>query len=137
MRVIVCVDDRLGMTFNGRRQSRDRVLCEDVIKDLDEGQKLFVSEYSHKLFDFAEDRLICEDDFLEKAGSGDVCFVEDRAIAPYVARIKSIVIYRWNRHYPSDTSLDIDPSAEGFRLFAACEFAGNSHEKITKEIYER
>ena len=137
MRVIVCVDDRLGMIFNGRRQSRDRVLCEDVIADLGEGQSLYLSEFSHKLFDFAEDRLCIDDSFLDSAVSGDVCFVEDRALAPYLPKIDSLVIYRWNRHYPSDTTLDIDPAKSGFRLAEVREFAGNSHESITKEIYVR
>ena len=31
--VAVCVDDALGMMFGGRRQSRDRVLIEDFLKD--------------------------------------------------------------------------------------------------------
>lgn len=137
MRVIVCVDDRLGMTFNGRRQSRDRLLIEDVIGDLAEGQTLYASEYSRKLFDHADSRLTLCEDFLEKAGSGDVCFVEDRALAPYVSKIQTLVIYRWNRHYPSDTVLDIDPAAEGFWLSQTREFVGSSHEKITKEIYVR
>ena len=32
MTVIVCVDDRGGMRFHGRRQSRDRLLCADVLR---------------------------------------------------------------------------------------------------------
>ena len=137
MKVIVCVDDRLGMTFNRRRQSRDRILCEDVISDLPEGQGLYVSEYSRILFDFAEDRLICCEDFLDSAGEGDVCFVENRALTPYVSKIRSLVIYRWNRHYPSDTAFDIDLCEDGFKLISTSEFAGSSHEKITKETYIR
>ena len=45
MRVIVCLDDKGGMTFNNRRQSRDRVLIADVVKMAD-GSKIFISQYS-------------------------------------------------------------------------------------------
>ena len=34
MKVIVCVDDNNGMMFNNRRQSRDRILIEDVVKSV-------------------------------------------------------------------------------------------------------
>ena len=34
MQIIVCVDDRGGMLFNKRRQSRDRVLIADVLSEL-------------------------------------------------------------------------------------------------------
>lgn len=137
MRVIVCLDDRLGMTFGGRRQSRDRVLVADLCRDLSEGERLLASEYSRILFDGMEARLTFCEDFLDIAEKGDTCFVENRALAPYLDRIDCLVIYRWNRHYPSDIRFDIDPSTEGFKLTDTYEFAGSSHEKITKEIYVR
>ena len=137
MKVVVCLDDRLGMTFGGRRQSRDRVLIADLCRDVSKGERLLASEYSSILFDGMEVRPIYCEDFLNIAEKGDVCFVEDRALAPFIDRIDSLVIYRWNRHYPSDMTFDIDPDREGFELVKICEFAGSSHEKITKEIYER
>ena len=137
MKVVVCLDDRLGMTFNGRRQSRDRLLCEDVLNDVrNNGGRLCISEYSRILFEESE-IVAVGDDFLEVAGEGDTCFVENRELLPYVNKIQSLVIYRWNRHYPSDKTLDIDPEREGFRLICTSELIGSSHEKITKEIYER
>ena len=39
MKVIVILDDNLGMLFNNRRQSRDRVLIDDIIKTVKEGEK--------------------------------------------------------------------------------------------------
>ena len=31
MKIIVCLDDNSGMMFNRRRQSRDRVVIDDII----------------------------------------------------------------------------------------------------------
>ena len=40
MKLIVCLDDNKGMMFNNRRQSRDRVLIENVL-ELCKGEKLY------------------------------------------------------------------------------------------------
>ena len=49
-------------------------------------------------------------------------------------RIEQFIIYRWNRVYPADVSVEI--GAE-WKLTETEEFLGFSHEKITKEIYCR
>ena len=63
MQVIVCVDDNGGMMFNKRRQSRDRVLCECVMR-LSEGHQVYMSAYSAKLFS-EDDRIIVSENYLE------------------------------------------------------------------------
>ena len=136
MRVIVCLDDKGGMTFNNRRQSRDRVLIADVVKMAD-GSKIFISQYSAMLFEESGASLVCDEHFLDLADSDGYCFVEDRALAPYADRIKEITVYKWNRKYPTDTYFDLDLSALGFERVSAEDLEGYSHEKITKEIYRR
>ena len=49
MILITVVDDRMGMCFNRRRLSRDRVLS-DKILTLTNGKVLWMSSYSEKLF---------------------------------------------------------------------------------------
>ena len=60
----------------------------------------------------------------------------DKKLRPYKDKINSVIVYKWNRQYPSDMKLDIEPS-EGRVLVSSVEFAGYSHEKITKEVYSR
>jgi len=50
-------------------------------------------------------------------------------------RVEAVILYRWNRTYPADLRFDWTPS--DFYLESAVEFPGNSHEKITREIYQR
>ena len=95
MTLIVCLDDRNGMSFNGRRQSRDSVLCRDV-EELSCG-RLLVNAYSQKLFPGAD---ICPDP-LKAAGTEDFCFVEDIDVMQKADRL---IVYRWNRHYPADVT---------------------------------
>ena len=83
---------------------------------------------------FGEDRPV----YLEiGAGKGGFAFIETPPLAPYKAKIDTLVIYKWNRHYPSDKKLDIAPRDMGMRLVKTYDFVGSSHEKITKEVYER
>lgn len=137
MNVIVCLDDRGGMMFNGRRQSRDRRVYEDIVNDIAAAGRLLMAEYSKSLFADLKVSVLCSDDFLDMAHDGDVCFVEDRVLLPYIEKIEKITVYKWNRHYPSDKTFDIVPEKNGLKLLSVEEFEGNSHEKITKEIYVR
>ena len=67
------------------------------------------------------------------AGPDDICFLELQNPAPALARAEELIVYRWNRHYPSDQRIALPP--EGWRLIAKTEFLGYSHDKITKEVY--
>lgn len=131
MKIIVCLGERGGMSFNGRRQSRDRAVIADILSYA-EGA-LTVSPRTAKLF--PEGTVSVMEDPLE-ARDGYV-FVELGGIARALERVDEIIIYRWNVLYPMDECFDVEPAAEGFRLEGCSEFAGYTHEKITKEIYIR
>ena len=134
MTAIVCLDDRGGMLFNRRRLSRDRVLTADAVAFAKaEGKKLSINSFSEKLFEEYSNFITVDENFLDSNAA--VCFVENKALAPYLQLIDRLVIYRWNRTYPFDTAIDIDVSISPWRLLSQEEFAGYSHEKITKEIY--
>ena len=133
MHLIVCVDDRMGMSFGGRRQSRDRVLCEDLIRTVEKsGAALYLSPYSAPLFEACACLRVSER-YLEDAGEHDFCFCERELPLACAGGFDSVTLYRWNRHYPSDRKLELDLSR--YRLVEATEFVGSSHDKITKEVY--
>ena len=136
MRVIVCVEDRGGMTFNGRRVSRDRAVMADIVRDMN-GATLYAEKYSEILFSELECNVIFSDAPLDASDENDTCFVERESLLPYADKITALTVYRWNRRYPWDRSLDLTPDALGLRLVSTCDIEGYSHEKITKEIYGR
>ena len=131
----LCVDDRNGLRFNGRRLSRDRVQLADLL-DLCGGGTLWTAPDSGPLFP-GEARVRTAPDFWEKAGAGQVCFFEDRPPAGVLDRAEAVVLYRWNRAYPADVHLAWDPAAAGFLLAERTEFPGHSHKAITRERYVR
>ncbi len=134
MIAILCIDDNNGMMFNQRRQSKDRVLLEDII-DYSQESKLYVNEYTYRMFsDLNTENLIVDPKYLEKAGKGEYCFVEDRSLLSYEKKIEKLIVYKWNRRYPADVFLDIT-LGEPWKIIETSEFQGSSHEKITREIY--
>ena len=97
---IVCVDDGWGMAFGGRRQSRDREVSARVLADA-AGRPLWCAPSSLALFGpGAEGHLTAAEDFLNRAGPGELCFVEGRPLLPWLERMEGLVLYRWNRRYP-------------------------------------
>ena len=75
-----------------------------------------------------------DDNCLLTADENDFCFIEDESIIPYQEKIKELIVYKWNRVYPADVEFEMPA---GFALQSSMDFAGYSHEKITKEIYRR
>lgn len=136
MIVCVAVDDNMGMTFNKRRQSQDKILRNHLIEEAQEN-KLWLNNYSAKQFETPlASNIIVDDDFLDKAEENDFCFVENLSLAKYQNQIKKIILFKWNRVYPADTYFDIPLSENGWKLTSVLEFEGNSHKNITIEEWE-
>ena len=133
--VAVTVDERMGIAFNKRRQSRDRALIRDLVETAN--GKIYVSDYSRPLFDEHKDKVIVSEIPLAECPSGELCFVEMTELMPYIDDIDMLIVYNWNRHYPADKTLDIDIKNGTFTLTSSTDFIGSSHEKITKEIYTK
>lgn len=133
MILIACVDDKMGMLFNKRRQSMDSVLRRRVL-NLCAGKKLWMNVYSCKQFDSdADECIIVDEDFMDKADSDDYCFAENINLAVYESKINRIILYKWNRIYPANLYFDIN--LKNWRLTESTDFVGSSHDKITEEIY--
>lgn len=138
MIIIACIDEKNGMMFHGRRQSRDRILREDMLREC-AGKKLWMSPYSYALFENHEDTgILASEDFLAAAGGEDYCFVENAdALADYLEKVQAVLLYRWNRTYPADVYFPFDLADGSWELKTREEFQGSSHEKITREWYEK
>ena len=135
IKVALVIDDKGGVMFNKRRQSRDKLL----IKDLCDKTKTFIyiSPYSSLLFEDFTDRIKIVNDPLSECPDGECAFVEGLPISGYLEDIDELIIYSWNKIYPSDVKLDLNPESRGFKLSAKYDFVGNSHDKITKGTYKK
>ena len=97
---------------------------------------IYISSFSKLIFEPHEEVIICENP-LSECESDSACFIENIDIAPYLDIVDTLIVYHWNRLYPSDVKFNIDIEKSGFVLDSVIEYAGSSHDKITKEIYSK
>lgn len=135
MIVLLCADKKNGMAFHQRRQSLDRAVRADILT-VAAGKPVWMTSYSARQFTEPASVLRITESPLCEAGKGALCFVEFPPLAPSLDRIEELVLYRWDRVYPADQRLDLDLDTD-FRLVSSRHLTGHSHEKITKEVYQR
>lgn len=131
----VCVDDNMGVLFNGRRQSQDRAVRHQILEELG-SHTLWMNAYSAKQFVGVQGNIQSHESFLEKAEPGDWCFAETDLTAfrdEFLNRIEKIILFKWNRVYPADAYFAI--SLKDWTLEERTDFKGHSHDTITKEVY--
>ncbi len=135
IRLVITVDDRGGIMFNNRRQSRDSILIRNLCETVD--GKIYVTGYSLPLFCEYEERVILCDSPADSCKCGETAFLEGEYIRQYIERADEIIVYSWNKVYPADKHLDVRLGDFSFILYGESEFVGSSHKKITKRIYKR
>jgi len=133
--VAVVLDDKEGMMIFGKRQSRDRVMIADFVSSVKD-KPIYVSPFSRIIFEPHESVNYVENPFIESSDDG-ACFIENFALSPYIDMIETLIVYRWNELYPSDVKFDVNIEKAGYKLVSSYDFVGSSHERITKEVYER
>lgn len=136
MRIILTLDDDNGMMFNRRRQSRD-IAVKEKIAEITAGAKLWMNSYSLGQFRDGGTDVCVDEDFLEKAGEGEYCFVENLGVCGAAESVEEMILFKWNRRYPADFRLDFLPWDHGFCCVKTEEFQGHSHDKITMEVWRR
>ena len=129
MTLYICLDDRNGLQFNHRRQSRDSALLENIRSQL--SGNLLIDPFSEKMIREAEIPYVLPPETAEDY------FAEDVPPEEILSGTGRLVIYRWNRHYPSNITWEPDLESLGFVLEETSEFPGTSHETITREVYVR
>lgn len=133
MNLIICVDEKLGVSFNRRRLSQDRVLRKWIL-DKTAHAILWMNSYSAKLFSDTS-RIHISECFLNNAHLGDYCYVELLPEDFTLNKFEKVILCKWNRHYPADQYLEFDETE--WRLEHTEEFPGSSHEKLTVEVYSK
>ena len=130
MKLIVCLDNKNGMAFHNRRLSSDLAVTKKIV-EIARGRKLWMNSYSGYLFADCRENIQIDEDFLHNAQKEDFCFAEVSDICSAIPNVQELYVFRWNRIYPADLYF---PNIPGKSQILA-EFAGNSHEKITLEVY--
>lgn len=134
MKISYCIAENAGLSFNGRRVSRDLKILENIKKEAGNG-KICVENGSVGIFERLGIAVFCisSADDAEK----DCIFFAESESEAYLDKSDTLVIYKFNRSYPADVFIPTEKINAEFELISAEDFQGASHEKITKEIYRR
>lgn len=134
MKLIVCLDDKCGVLFNNRRVSSDKEVIKHI-QNLTAGGTLICSDYSAGLF--PEGSVCVQEDFADVSSDVAYYFLEGQDPTPVADRVRELIVYRWNRIYPSDYRFPMDLFGKRMRKVSQGQFPGNSHDLITWEVYRR
>lgn len=132
MKLFICVDKAGGISFNGRRQSRDALVLKDILKRA-KGKTVYAGPASGKLLFDAEGFCVTDEPYI-RAGKDGAVFMEIEP--PELDGVTELIVYRWDKLYPSDVKLDTDEIKKRFSKFAVNEIKGNSHDTIKVEVYK-
>lgn len=134
MDLIFCLDNKQGMMFNHRRQSRDKEVIQDILR-LTDGHKIWMQPYSAAIFPEKFPQIQIAEFPWNHAMEDEYCYIENADPNTLLdKKVKELIVYFWNRDYPGDLFCTIDFST--FLCADETEFAGFSHEKITRKIFE-
>lgn len=143
MKLIVCVDDEMGMAYNHRRVSSDSIVTQEIQRTVG-SSKVWMTCYSAKLFlsavkghgvNVASMHIMLSENPGQEAGKNDYCFLEKEVPAD-ISNIDEIVLFRWGRRYPSDVKFGIK-LAQGWTLKSSKKIVGTSHKEITEEVWSK
>ena len=134
MTLILCIDDNGGIAFCGKRQSKDRVVLEDI-RRISEGGCLWVSPYTQALFmEYGLEEIMPQlhTDTVPgaRAQTGDYLFWEAGVEFPAGKKIEQMVLYVWGRSYPATETAQFPKGA--WALESVESLQGYSHPEIVK-----
>ena len=67
----------------------------------------------------------------------DVYFYETGDLAACMSATEKLIIFRWDKVYPSDTKFPMEDVLNSFTLECVENFPGYSHDVICQEVYVR
>lgn len=127
MNIIICIEKNKGISFNNRRLSKDKKIIDDIVKNYD----VVGNKYTQAMFE--EYGLTIKEKKIKNATKKDLYyFIEDDSINS-IDCINNLIIYDFNRNYPSDVKLIIN--LEDFILIEEFKIEGTSHKEIIKKVY--
>lgn len=135
MKLIVCIDDNFGVLFNNRRLSSDKKVTERICEIVGDNP-IYMTDYSAKLFADTDITVKVAED-LDRVKRNSYVFYEGGSVEKILSKIDSLIVFRWNRKYPSDVKFPLGDVILDMKLENSMNFCGNSHPEITEEVYVR
>lgn len=145
MKLIICVDSYYGYSFNNRRQATDKGVREHILNELKTHNiTMHINPYTERSFkrtgiSFEDNPFLLvekDDSFPESLAQTDEwVFIENADITNYYRFIDEMMVYKWEKTYPTDKKLNLQ-FVESFVPTRREVFDGSTHEDVTFVHYE-
>lgn len=132
MFLVFCIDKQFGLSFDGKRQSRD-IEVTRRIKTLFEGKKISALPYSKTVLDNVLEHVNYIQDIDNV--STDVLFIENIHLKN-LDNFDYVYMFVWDKVYPQDNVFN-ESLLKNYELIEIQTFTGYSHEEITLKIYKK
>lgn len=149
MTIIACVDKRMGLSFNGKAPSRDRVIARDILESDECLNGIITNERTARyLSDVAQDNAaeIAVLPDIEAVPDGDLMRLTNRAavietgspeeIDALLALSDRVILYVWDTTYPYTERFPDMDALPGWTLASEELLDGYSHAGVAKRTYE-
>ena len=138
MTLIVCVDPRGGISFNGRRQTRDRAIMADILAgreiNIFPGSEKYVRSVAEGIVGITEINVL-EDGALPNDG---IVFVE-RGATEFFERCldlaDEVIVYQWENTYLYTQQFPDVGKRPDFIVSSVSVLQGSTHPNVTKTTY--
>ena len=147
MTIIACIDPRFGLSVDGKRQTTDTRVIQDILSEIeDQDTGLTVTESSARYILSCVNPVINNiplnvvNEIKPNQHEDATIFIETapvKLIHKLISRADRIVLYIWDVTY---THTDYFPDMqrnESWSLSHVQYFQGASHNEVTKQVYER
>lgn len=136
MILIACVDQKNGMAFSGRRQTKDREVRRRILEEAYPGKIIMSPACAAQFQEDGQNRILCRTNPMGSAPEGSRCMIETEQASLYADRVEQIILYRWNTVYPADVYFDLPLETE-WDIISRFVFDGFSHPDIVQETFVR
>ena len=147
MTIIACIDPRFGLSVDGKRQTTDTRVIQDILSEIEnQDTGLTVTESSARYILSCVNPVINNiplnvvNEIKPNQHEDATIFIETapvKLIHKLISRADRIVLYIWDVTY---THTDYFPDMqrnESWSLSHVQYFQGASHNEVTKQVYER
>ena len=147
MTIIACIDLRFGLSMNGHRQTRDGIVIRNIVRETEnpdigltvtESTARYIMSYFNPVKTNIPLNIVSE--ITPKQPEDATVFIETapiKLIHKLISHADRIILYIWDKTY---THTDYFPDMQrndAWSLSHIDYFTGDSHEEITKQVYER
>lgn len=147
MTIIACIDPRFGLSVDGKRQTTDTRVIQDILSEIeDQDIGLTVTESSARYILSCVNPVINNiplnvvNEIKPNQHEDATIFIETapvKLIHKLISRADRIVLYIWDVTYTHTDYFPDMQKNESWSLSHVQYFQGASHNEVTKQVYER